>query len=104
MDKEDYKRRIEDFLLQACRETISNLGLVGSGKLLSSFEISVNDNMEISISAEDYYKFLDEGTRYIEPYLITEEIQKNSNFDRALEVIEEYYAELIEQSFENESK
>ncbi len=101
MDKEQAKSLIEDYLRQAFRETIQELGLVDTGTLLASIEVNVDDEMNINISAEDYYVYLDNGTRYIDSYNITEEVQKNPNYDKAIDVLEEYYVTLIEQSFDN---
>jgi hypothetical protein len=99
MDKEQAKSLIEEYLLQACRETIQELDLIDTGTLLNSFQVTVEDDMGITIVTEDYYTYLDDGTKYITAYNITEEIQKNPNYDRAIEVLEEYFITLIEESF-----
>lgn len=65
----------------AVQEVIIENGLVDTGLLVDTIEVDITQGMEIEIFAQDYYKFLDEGTRRgIRAYNLTEQIAQHPLF------------------------
>lgn len=103
MTKEEIKSQIEQDILQAYREIIKSNNLVDTGALLSSAEIEIDLDSNIRLIAENYYKFLDDGTKYINPYDLTTQIINHPLFEKAENLLEDYLLLLIEeQLFPNE--
>jgi len=100
MSLDELKVLIEGYILEACRDTIQDLGLIDTGALLNSFKVEVDDELNINIFAEDYYEYLDEGTRYIEPFNITEEILQHDLYIKAELLIEDYFVSIIDNLFD----
>lgn len=78
----DTKRRIE--------RKIVSVGAVRSGKLLGSIDYDIKgsgDEFDIEFSMIDYGKFVDEGTRYIQPRHFFNEVieDETKKFERDLE-------------------
>jgi hypothetical protein len=79
----------------AVQEVIEYNGLVDTGLLRDTVEVKV-ENMEIIVSTQDYYTFLDEGTRRgIRAYNLTEQIEQHPLFIGAEEKLEELFAQYI---------
>jgi hypothetical protein len=104
MQKEEIKALIERNVLQAFREVISSNGLVDTGTLQNSATVDIDDDFNIVLRAEDYYKFLDEGTRYIDSYGLTNELIEHELFKRAEFLLEDYIVLMIEESLSLENE
>jgi len=79
----------------AVQEVIEYNGLVDTGLLRDTVEVKV-ENMEIIVSTQDYYTFLDEGTRRgIKAYNLTEQIEQHPLFIGAEEKLEELFVQYI---------
>jgi hypothetical protein len=86
-------KRIVDLV---CKDVITREGLIKTGQLLRSIESDVRFNQNditIEIEAVYYYEYLDEGTRYIKPYNLTDKILNDS---RVIKAIEDFLVEWIE--------
>lgn len=72
----------------AVQEVIIENGLVDTGLLVDTIQVDVTQGMEIEIFAQDYFTFLDEGTRRgIRAYNLTEQIGRHPLFIGAEEKI-----------------
>jgi len=87
---------IERDRLQAYHEVIEENNLVDTGLLRDSARVEIDDDFTIRLITQDYYTYLDEGTRYIEPYDLTQQIINHELFLRAEERIGEAIALEIE--------
>lgn len=83
----DYKP-VCNFLKKAIQNELKAEGLVKTGKLLDSIEVTF-DGSSFLVTAEDYYKYLDEK------YNITEDAMEKSGF---YSYFEKYLAEQIEKN------
>jgi hypothetical protein len=101
---QEIRIEIEQLILDAFRETIIENSLVDTGFLRDSATVEIDNDFNITISAADYYKFLDEGTKFIRPYDLTEEILEHPSFKRAEELLEEYILLKIESVLTNEQE
>lgn len=97
MQKEEIKALIEQNILKAFKEVISSNGLIDTGTLQNSATVDIDDDFNIVLQAEDYYKFLDEGTKYINGYGLTEEIIEHALFKSAEILLEDYIVLMIEE-------
>jgi hypothetical protein len=73
------KKEVQNILLKK--------GLKDSGDLINSIdiEIIIKDNIEIKLIAEEYFIYLDEGTKFIEPYEIYKEFEESKIYQEATE-------------------
>lgn len=70
----------------AVQEVIIENGLVDTGLLVDTIRVDVGQGLLIEIFAQDYFKFLDEGTRRgIRAYNLTEQIEQHPLFIGAQE-------------------
>lgn len=76
---------ISNDIKTAIQEVIRENGLIDTGLLIDTVQVTI-ENMEINVLAQDYYKFLDEGTRRgIRAYNLTEQIARHPLFIAAEE-------------------
>lgn len=62
----------------AVQEVIISNGLVDTGLLVDTISVNIGQGLEIEVFAQDYFKFLDEGTRRgIRAYNLTQQIQEH---------------------------
>jgi molecular chaperone DnaK (HSP70) len=85
--------RISLDLEDALREVIVKEGLVDTGKLRDSVSVEVTDN-EITISTEDYYKYLDND------YRLTQQFENSPAFNNAIKRLEQGLTDNIENNLE----
>jgi hypothetical protein len=85
--------RISLDLEDALREIIVKEGLVDTGKLRDSVSVEVTDN-EITISTEDYYKYLDND------YRLTQQFENSPAFNNAIKRLEEGLTDNIQNNLE----
>jgi len=65
------------------RTEIRKKKLIDTGTMIRSITSDikvVNEEVEITLGAVYYYKFLDDGTRYIKAYNITEDVMDTKKF------------------------
>ena len=72
----------------AVQEVIIDNQLVDTGLLVDTIKVDVTQDLVIEVFAQDYFKFLDEGTRRgIRAYNLTEQIQQHPLYIGAEEKI-----------------
>jgi hypothetical protein len=98
----EIKLRMEEDIKTAFQYVIEQEGLVDTGLLRDTIEVNISDDFEIEINAQEYYTYLDEGTKYIQPYNITDKVLESPYFQRVLEYYEEAFAQIIEDNLNNQ--
>jgi len=79
----------------ALQEVIQANGLIDTGLLRDSVNVKV-ENGKIEIFTQDYYKFLDEGTRRgIKAYNLTEQLEQHPLYIGAIQKLEQVYSQMI---------
>ncbi len=66
------------------KQSINDLGLVKTGKLLRSIKVTVDDNGTYSIKAEDYFEFLNKEYKIVDTVIESSEL--NNYIEKYLEV------------------
>lgn len=66
------------------KQSITDLGLVKTGKLLRSIKVTVDDNGTYSIKAEDYFEFLNKEYKIVDTIIESSEL--NNYIEKYLEV------------------
>ena len=83
-------------LKTAVKEVIQSNGLVDTGLLRDTIDVRVTDTLNIEIFAQDYFVFLDEGTRRgIKAYNLTEQIQVHPLYISATQKLELIFVNYI---------
>jgi hypothetical protein len=82
---------ISNKIEELIKERIKDLGLVKTGKLLNSIKVSSDSEGNFSITAEDYYNYLDEE------YNISRYVLEGSEL---ISFIENYVSTQIEKNIE----
>lgn len=88
MDEKTILSKASAKLKTLVKNDIISKGLVKTGALVQSIEadfVETGDELTIEIGAVYYYAFLDDGTRFIEAYNITEDVTNSSAFQVLLE-------------------
>lgn len=98
----EIKLRMEEDIKTAFQYVIEQEGLVDTGLLRDTIEVNISDDFEIEVNAQEYYTYLDEGTKYIQPYNITDKVLESPYFQRVLEYYEEAFAQIIEDNLNNQ--
>ncbi len=89
---EEIQNLIINDITAAYKEVIDRNGLVKTGELRDSVVVEFENEFNLNIKTQFYYKFLDEGTRRgIRPYELTRQLEEHPLFRRALL----YYEELL---------
>jgi hypothetical protein len=79
----------------ALQEVIEDNQLIDTGLLRDSVNIRI-ENGKIEIFTQDYYKFLDEGTRRgIRAYRLTEQLEQHPLYIGALQKLELVFTQII---------
>jgi len=92
MELDEIKNLMINDITQAYKEVIDENQLVDTGTLRDTVLVEIDDNFNINIKTEFYYKFLDEGTRRgIRPYNLTEQLENHPLFKRAMM----YYEDIL---------
>jgi hypothetical protein len=89
---------IEQDITQAYKEVINDNDLVDTGALRDTVQVNLTDfrNLNITIETQYYYKYLDSGTIYIEPYNLTEQLLNHELWLRAEDRIGDVIVAIIE--------
>lgn len=95
---EEIKKLMEEDIKSAFQDVIESEGLVDTGLLRDTIQVVISDDLTVQVFTQDYYKFLDEGTKYIRPYDITEKVLQSPYFQRVEQYYEEAFAIIIENS------
>ncbi len=66
------------------KQSITDNGLVKTGKLLRSIKVTVDDNGTYSIKAEDYFEFLNKEYKIVDTVINSSEL--NNYIEKYLEV------------------
>jgi hypothetical protein len=87
-------------LTSAIQQVIEQEALVDTGLLRDTIEVRIDPNsLNIDILAQEYYTYLDDGTRYIRPRNITDKFIQSPFYlaatNRLEEALDNYFQNLI---------
>jgi hypothetical protein len=80
----------------AVQEVIVSNGLVDTGLLRDTIDVKVGNDLNLEIFAQNYFIFLDEGTRRgIKAYNLTEQIEQHPLYISAVQKLEGIFTQYI---------
>lgn len=89
--------KLEITLTKLYKDEIKRQDLIDTGLMLRTIEAKakiVNSEIEITLSATDYFKFVDGN------FDVTENVQKSNGWDKVIDIMESIVAQLIEKELE----